>query len=82
MTSDSIMPSVRLENFRTGLTDIKYLKLLENMAKGGSPLEIKIRKFIQDSLKDVYIVQPHNTARADEVRQQAVKYILQLQKRK
>ena len=82
MTSDGIMPSVRLENLRTGFTDIKYLKLLESMAKGSSPLEKKIRKFIQDSLKDVYIVQPHNTARADEVRQQAVKYILQLQKRK
>ena len=82
MTSDGILPSVRLENFRAGLTDIKYLKLLESMAKGNSPLEKKIRKFIQDSLKDVYIVQPHNTARADEVRQQAIKYILQLQKRK
>ena len=82
MTSDGILPSVRLENFRAGLTDIKYLKLLESMAKGNTPIEKKIRKFIADSLKDVYIVQPHNTARADEVRQQAVKYILQLQKRK
>lgn len=82
MTSDGILPSVRLENFRAGLTDIKYLKLLERMAKGNTPIEKKIRKFIADSLKDVYIVQPHNPLRADEVRQQAVKYILQLQKRK
>ena len=76
MIPGAILPSIRLENFRTGMTDVKYLKLLEKLASGKSAQDKADREFVKKAVREVYLVAPHNSMLAENVREQTIKRIL------
>ena len=73
---DSILPSVRLEFFRMGQTDIKYLKLLEKLASGKSAQDKADREFVRKAVRDVYLAAPHDSTLAGKIREQTIERIL------
>ena len=77
--SDTIIPSVRLEIFRMGLTDVKYLKLLENLSTGKSKEAAANRAFVRKSLRETALIAPHDTSLAAKIREEAITRILKLQ---
>ncbi len=81
------IPSIRYEALRLGVTDLQYLKVLENLIvkaekTGKAAVEAKrAKKFIADATRQVAIVQAHDPKAAPNARAQAVKLILELQKK-
>ena len=73
---DSILPSVRLEFFRMGQTDIKYLKLREKLASGKSAQDKADREFIRKAVRNVYLAVPHDSSMAGKVREETIERIL------
>jgi hypothetical protein len=82
--SDDPMPSVRLEAFRIGQTDIKYMKLLETLAeKCPDPkLAAEAKIFLKKAPHEVSMVYPHDSAKAGEARDKAIDLILKIQNSK
>ena len=78
-TAENLVPSIRLENLRIGMTDVKYLKLLERLAVGNSKAAQEARKFLAKASREVVQIYPHDSSKADEMRAQAIKLILTLQ---
>lgn len=78
---DKILPSVRLEFFRMGQTDVKYLKLLEKLASGKSAQDRADREFIRKAVRNVYLAVPHDSSMAGKVREETIKRILKRIKR-
>ena len=78
------VPSIRLEAFRVGMTDIKYMKLLEKLAAESTDKHLKseARKLLATAPYDVEVKYPHEKDKADKVRLQAIELILKLQKAK
>ena len=79
-TSAELVPSIRLENLRIGMTDVKYLKLLERLAAGDSEAAREARKFLEKAPKEVVVTYPHVDSKADEMRSRAIDLILKLQR--
>ena len=73
---DTILPSVRLEFFRMGQTDVKYLKVLEKLASGKSAQDKADREFIRKAVRNVYLAVPHDSSMAGKVREETIKRIL------
>jgi len=73
---DTVVPSARLEFFRMGMTDIKYLRLLEKLASGDSKQDREDRDFVRKAAKEVYLVSPHDAGLAGKMREEAIKRIL------
>jgi len=80
VTPSGMIPSIRLENFRIGQTDVKYMKLLESLARDDSKTAKEARAFLETAARDVAVVYPHDPNKADEVRQKAIDFILELKK--
>jgi len=79
-TGSAVVPTIRLENLRNGMTDIRYLRVLERLIaqKGTDPLAAEALRYLKAEMKDVVEIKPHETGRADIVRAQIVDYILRL----
>ncbi len=77
---DTIMPSVRLENFRIGQTDIKYMKLLLELASGNTAEDRGNRDFVKKSVREVVTVAPHDKWMSQKIREQAIERILKYKK--
>jgi hypothetical protein len=81
------IPSIRYEALRLGVTDLQYLKVLENLIakaekNGKAVAEAKLaKKFIADATRQVAIVQAHDPKAATNARAKTVKLILELQKK-
>ena len=76
MVPGAIMPSIRLENFRAGMNDVKYLKMLEQLASGDSPQDRADRAFVKDAVRRVYLQAPHDNTLAEQFREQTIERIL------
>jgi hypothetical protein len=74
------IPSIRLEAFRVGLMDVRYMKLLESLAAESrdKALATAARKLLASAPYDVETKYPHEKDRADKIRSQAIDLILQL----
>jgi hypothetical protein len=79
-TPNGVIPSIRLESFRLGLTDVKYMQLLEQKAKGNDSTAIEARKFLKQAARDVAVVFSHDPGKADESRAKAIDFLLRLAK--
>jgi hypothetical protein len=77
-TGSQLVPSVRLENLRIGIDDVRYMKMLEKLAVGNSKVAADARKFIKNAAKDVVHIYPHDSNIAQKMREKAVEYILKL----
>ena len=77
-TGKTLVPSVRLENLRIGMNDIRYLRLLESLAKGNTTEAKSARLFLDKATKDVAVIYPHDSRKADEIRTKAIEFILKL----
>lgn len=73
---DEFMPSIRYMAMRQGMTDVKYLAKLREVA-GNSP---DAQKFLADAPKRVVIDFGHDPSMPDKVREEAAELILKLQK--
>jgi len=81
-TAQGLIPSVRLENLRIGLTDARYILLLKKLAENDDSAEAKAaRAFLKTAAHDVAAVFPHDPGKADTVRKKAVEWILKLQEK-
>lgn len=76
-TAHNLVPSVRLENLRIGIDDVRYLKYLENSISGNSKRAKEIKSFIKNAARDVVHVYPHDKSTARKMREKAIKYILE-----
>ena len=76
MIPGAILPSIRLENFRAGMTDVKYLKLLEKLASGKSAQDKADREFIRKAVRNVYLAVRHDSSMAGKVREETISRIL------
>ena len=81
-TAENLVPSIRLENLRIGMMDVRYMKLLERLAVGNSKAAQEARKFLAKAARDVVRIYPHDSSKADEMRAQAIKLILTLKEQK
>ena len=82
-TAEELVPSVRLENLRIGMTDVKYMKLLERLATGDSSEAAReARNFLKKAPGEVVRIYPHDSFKADEMRSRAIELILKLKARK
>lgn len=79
-TSSTLVPTVRLENLRIGIDDVRYMRLLEKHAKGNSETARKARAFLKKASRDVVVVAPHDRSLAAKMRNEAIKFILELKK--
>ena len=79
-TANALVPSVRLENLRIGIDDVRYMKLLEKLAATDSKTAIEARKFIKTAAREVVHIYPHNSSIACKMREKAVEFILALKK--
>lgn len=70
------MPSIRYMAMRQGMTDVKYLAKLREVA-GNSP---DAQKFLAGAPKRVVIDFGHDPSMPDKVREEAAELILKLQK--
>ncbi len=77
-TSETLVPSIRLENLRIGINDIRYLRLLETLARGTSASAVEARAFLKKATSDVAVIYPHDSMKADEVRNKVIEFILKL----
>lgn len=77
-TSDTLVPSIRLEVLRIGLTDVQYLRLLETMTALNTPEVAEARAFLKHAAHDVGVVYPHDSGKADEIRNKAIDFMLKL----
>ncbi|MBR4665905.1 MAG: DUF4091 domain-containing protein, partial [Lentisphaeria bacterium] len=73
---DTVLPSVRLEFFRMGMTDVRYLRLLEKLASGNSKQDREDRDFVRKAAHEVYLVSPHDAGLAGKMREEAIRRIL------
>ena len=73
---DEFMPSIRYMAMRQGMTDVKYLAKLREVA-GNSP---DAQKFLAGAPKRVVIDFGHDPSMPDKVREEAAELILKLQK--
>ena len=80
-TSYEAVPSIRLENLYAGMTDIRYLKLLERKAKaaGDAPEAKAALAFVRKSIHDVPLRYPHDETGASRFRDECIKHLLKLQ---
>lgn len=81
-TGSAMVPSIRLENLREGMTDIRYLRHLERLiaAKKGTAAANEAKAFCEKSLYEIPSLYPHESTRADAFRVTCVEYILKLEK--
>jgi hypothetical protein len=80
-TGSEVVGSVRLQCLRAGMTDVRYLRLLESLSKdGGSAEAKKAREFCRKSLKEIPLVYPHDRSKADAFRDEAIRRILKLKR--
>lgn len=79
-TANALVPSVRLENLRIGIDDVRYMKLLEKLAATDSKTAIEARKFIKTAAREVVHIYPHDSSIACKMREKAVEFILALKK--
>ena len=81
-TGTECIPSIRLENLYRGMTDVRYLRLLEETAKRrrGEALAAEALRFAAQSLRDVPARYPHDASKADEFRDKCIDYLLKLGK--
>ena len=79
-TGDEMVPSIRLENLRQGMTDIRYLRLLQRLAseKAPLPLALEAMAFAEKSLREIPRIYPHDSTRADDFRSKCAEFILNL----
>lgn len=78
-TGSQLVPSVRLENLRIGIDDVRYMKMLEKLTEGkNSKLAIDARKFIKNAAREVVHTYPHDSTFAQKMRAKAIDYILKL----
>ena len=73
--------SIRKENLRIGMTDVKYMKLLERLATGDSEAARQARDFLKKAPGEVVRIYPHDSSKADEMRSRAIELILKLKAR-
>ena len=79
-TSYEAVPSIRLENLYAGMTDIRYLKLLERKAKaaGDTPEAKAALRFAAQALHDVPLKYPHDDTGAARFRAACIDHLLKL----
>ncbi len=77
-TAETLVPSIRLENLRLGINDVRYIRLLDSMAQGDTPNAKAARAFLEKVTGEVSAVYPHDSGKAEEVRAKAIEYILLL----
>ena len=77
-TTEALVPSIRLENLRIGMTDIRYLRHLERLARGkpDSALSKEAQAFVEKSLWNVSFLMPHDREQARRFRERCIDYIL------
>ena len=76
-TGEEMVPSIRLENLYKGMTDVRYLRLLEDVAKArcGEALADEALKFTRQSLRELPTRYQHDSARADAFRDKCIEYL-------
>ena len=81
-TGYEMLPSIRLENLYKGMTDVRYLRLLEDVAKArrGEALADEALKFARLSLRELPTRYPHDSSKADAFRDKCIDYLLKLSK--
>ncbi len=79
-TGDKMLPSIRLENLLIGMNDIRYLRLLERLAKGNTKDAAAARSFLAKATENVSLASPHDSTVADATRKEAIELILKLMK--
>ena len=81
-TGSEMVPSIRLENLREGMTDIRYLRHLEALiaADAKSSAAVEAKAFVDRALREIPMLYPHESTRADAFRAACVDYILKLEK--
>ena len=77
-TPNGVIPSIRLESFRLGLTDVKYMHLLEQQAIGDDLAAVEARAFLKKAARDVSVAFSHDSSKADETRAMAISFLLRL----
>ena len=79
-TGEEIVPSIRLECLRAGMTDVRYLRLLQKIAtaKKGEELADEAAAFARTALWEVPGRYALDATKADVTRDRCVKYLLQL----
>ena len=81
-TGAECIPSIRLENLYRGMTDVRYLRLLQETAKArrGNPIATEALRFAAQSLKELPTRYPHDSSKADAFRDKCIDYLLKLGK--
>ena len=81
-TGAECIPSIRLENLYRGMTDVRYLRLLQETAKArrGNPIAAEALRFAAQSLKELPTRYPHDSSKADAFRDKCIDYLLKLGK--
>jgi len=79
-TAVDLVPSIRLENLYQGMTDIRYLRLLQQTAaaKKDHPVAAEAAKFAATALREIPSRYGHDVSRADAFRDRCVTYLRQL----
>jgi len=81
-TGAAIVPSIRLENLREGMTDLRCLRQLENLlaAYPSHPRAAEARMLVKKTLEEVPELYPHDFTRAPAFREKAYELIRELSK--
>ena len=79
-TGSEVVGSVRLQCVRAGMTDVRYLRLLQSLAKGDSAAAKEAREFCAKALREIPFVFPHDRGKAEDFRDEAIRRIADLEK--
>jgi len=78
-SGDESIPTIRSEAFRQGMTDLAYLEALRQLAVGDSADAVAARAFLAAAPGEVVVEKPYDPTLAEQMREQAVAFILKLQ---
>jgi len=81
-TGHSFQATIRLEALYRGMQDVNYLRYLKTLAIGDSPAAVEARKFLENAGNEAVFAAPHDSTRADTLREKATEHILRLLKAK
>jgi hypothetical protein len=81
-SGDESIPSIRSEAFRQGMTDLAYLDVLRRLAGGDSADAVAARDFLAAAPAEVVVKKSHDRGVAEQMRHQAIDFILKLQNKK
>lgn len=76
-TDEGLIPSIRLKSLLAGMTDIRYLRMLERLAAGSGDAALmrETQEFVAKSIDEVTRTQQNDAARPDGFRHECVRFI-------